>query len=631
MKIIDEAQEPSQEQSGRERSENERAAKWLRDVYQGDKMPQLTVRAVVTGMLLGGVMSLSNLYVGMKTGWGLGVTITACILAFAIFSSWQALIQTIFPNLHSNHFSILENNMMSSSASAAGYMSSIFVSAIPALYMATGRTLGWIELMLWALAVSLLGVFMAIPMKRQQINIEQLPFPSGIATAETLQAMHAGGSEAKRKASALAIAALIGAVVAWFRSACAPWIPKLLRIPEMIGPAALKPYTFGLELSTVMFGAGAIMGIRVATWMMVASIFCYGVLDPWVVEQGWVPVASFRSKWALWPGVGLMVSAGLTSFAIKWKTVARSFSSIGRMFGGNNEDQDVDPIAHLEAPDSWFVWGVLGSGAMCVVLGMLYFNISWWMGIIAVIMTFFLALIASRATGETDITPTGAMGKITQLTFGALAPSNITTNLMTASITGGAAVHTADLLTDLKSGYILGANPRKQLIAQLFGVLSGTFFTVAGYKFLFADQSVIGKDAWPAPAATTWAGVAKLLSDGIDALPKGSFNALLIASILGVIIALFEEFTPKKYRMWVPSSTAIGLAFVVPAFNSISMFLGALVAWILSKTKPEVHQRYTVAASSGLIAGETIIALVVAALAALAPHVAFLQGFGMCE
>ena len=137
-------------------------------------MPQLTLRAVVTGMLLGGVMAITNLYVGMKTGWGLGVTITACILAFAMFSS----LQRVVPSLRKNEFTILENNMMSSAASAAGYMSSsIFVSAVPALWLTSQETVGWFALSLWAAAVSFLGVFMAIPMKRQQINRRSAAVP----------------------------------------------------------------------------------------------------------------------------------------------------------------------------------------------------------------------------------------------------------------------------------------------------------------------------------------------------------------------------------------------------------------------------------------------------------------------
>ena len=102
----------------------------------------------------------------------------------------------------------------------------------------------------------------------------------------------------------------------------------------------------------------------------------------------------------------------------------------------------------------------------------------------AVAITFILSVVAARATGETDITPIGAMGKITQLTYGVVAPTNITTNLMTASITAGAASQSADLLTDLKAGYLIGTNPRRQTIAQFFGVLAGVLVCVPIYTII---------------------------------------------------------------------------------------------------------------------------------------------------
>jgi uncharacterized oligopeptide transporter (OPT) family protein len=198
-----------------------RARKWRAEVYRGD-MPQLTARAVLTGMLLGGIMTLSNLYVGLKIGWSVGVTITSCILAYALFSAMQRVV----PGLRQREFTILENNMMASVASAAGLMSaSVFVTAVPALYLTVQKTLAWPLLAAWAAAVSLLGVFMAIPMKRQQIDVEQLPFPSGIATAETLIALHERGDDAAGKAWALGGAGLLGALVSWFRDAHAKWMP----------------------------------------------------------------------------------------------------------------------------------------------------------------------------------------------------------------------------------------------------------------------------------------------------------------------------------------------------------------------------------------------------------------------
>ena len=307
------------------------------------------------------------------------------------------------------------------------------------------------------------------------------------------------------------------------------------------------------------------------------------------------------------------MSSGLTLFFLRWRTILRAFTGLRQLFGGGERKDD--PLAAVEAPQSWFVWGRWRVGALCVILGAVYFQISWWMGIIAVLLTFFLALIASRATGETDITPTGAMGKITQLAFGVLAPANMKTNLMTASLTGGAAIHSADLLTDLKSGYLLGANPRKQLIAQLFGVVAGTFFVVPGYLMLI-DPTEIGSDRWPAPAAQIWAGVAKVLAKGLGALPTGATAGLLIGGAVGIVLALIEDFVPKKYKMYTLSSTAAGIAWVIPAWNSFSMFLGSLIAWMIVRANAARAERYNLAVASGFIAGESLIAVLVAALVA---------------
>jgi len=589
---------------------------WLDNVYAGDDAVQLTPRAVVSGMLIGGLMSVSNLYVGLKTGWGLGVTITACIIAYAVFK----FLEQVVPAYRTRPFSTLENYTMSSAASAAGYMSSAgLVSAIPALYLTTDRLLKWWEIGLWLAALSMLGVFMAIPLKRQLINIDQLPFPSGIATAETLASMHGSGGEAVVKARALFGAAVLGAVVALWRDlvggvkAIAAWaIPSEIPFgPFPFARDLLARYTIGIEGSLIMVAAGAIMGMRVAASMLVGSILFYGVIGPILVERG-IAEPGYRGivSWVLWPSTAMMVASGLLSFGLKWKTVLRAFGGLGRLVGGGATT--ADPLAHVEVPSSWFVAGTLAAGGACVVLGHWLFDITWWMGVLAVLVTFFLSIVAARATGETDITPIGAMGKITQLMYGVVAPENVTTNLMTASITSGAASHAADLLTDLKSGYLLGGNPRKQTISQLFGVVAGTLVSVPAYLFVVQrDPDRLGTAALPAPSAKVWAGVAELLAKGIDALPTGALEAIAVGGLVGIVLTLLEELGPRRWRRWLPSTTGLGIAGVIPAFNSFAMFAGALIAWAFAKARPQAAETYTVPVSSGLIAGESLMGVAI--------------------
>jgi uncharacterized oligopeptide transporter (OPT) family protein len=147
---------------------------WLENVWRGD-MPQLTLRSAMFGMMIGGILSLTNLYVGAKTGWTLGVGITSVILAFAFFK--------VVSSFHlAKEFSVLENNCMQSIATAAGYMTSPMISSLAAYMMITGKVLPMPLIFVWILLVGVLGVLFAFPLKKRFINEEQNPFPEGKAS-----------------------------------------------------------------------------------------------------------------------------------------------------------------------------------------------------------------------------------------------------------------------------------------------------------------------------------------------------------------------------------------------------------------------------------------------------------------
>jgi uncharacterized oligopeptide transporter (OPT) family protein len=625
---------------------------WFENVYQGDRVKQLTPRALLMGMLLGMLMATSNVYVGLKSGWSLGVAITSCIMAFSIFAILQRLNPKMAP------YSILENNAMQSCASAAGAITSAGIAnAIPALMMLdpgalpTGYWPRVIALVPWLAVVTWLGVFLAVPTKRQLINVEQLPFPSGTAAATTLRGLHTKGGDAARQARALFTALGIGAVITWMRDAAATWMNEIpiagapgwspiqgwvalkalpwLRYPRIqstwgtsgirIGtfhdkPLMLNQVTMSFEGSLLFIAAGAIISFRQTWSMLLGAVVNYCILAPYFLQAGVIETPSFRkiSGWSLWIGVPMMVTSGLLLFFMNWKSVVRAFSTIGAFFK-KGEAGGPDPMERIEVPGSWFIAGYVVLGITAIALGARLFHIHWWMGLIAVLATFLLVVVAARATGETDITPVGPLSKITQLTFGAIAPGNVPTNLMTANITAGATASAGDLLTDLKSGYLLGANPRQQFFAQFFGVLAGACITIPVFFILIPDASYLATEKWPAPAALVWRGVAELLSKGPAALPTSARWGLVIGATLGIILPLLELAFPKQ-KKFIPSPVGLGLAFTINGFNVISMFLGSVAALALAKTKPEVAKNYTIPVSSGIIAGESLMGVAVAIL-----------------
>ncbi len=590
---------------------------WYKTVYQGDSMPQLTLRAVLMGSVLGAFMSLSNLYVGLKTGWGLGVAITACILSFAIHKTLMA----VFPRWFPTEMSILENNCMQSTASSAGYSTGgTMVSAIAAYLLVTNQHIPWPVLAAWTFFLAVLGVFMAVPMKRQMINVEQLRFPSGIAAAETLRSLHSTGSDAVDKARSLGLAAAFGAFTAFFRDGGKlAFIPSSLPFPGTIKGVALAKWTMSFEMSAIMIAAGAIVGWKVAWSMLLGASINYGILAPKMVELGAIDATKIGYRaivaWSTWAGASLMVTSGLLSFAFQWKVIANAFKGAFKAMGKKDPNEAENPMARIEVPASWFLSGTVFAGMGCIAILYLFFGTSIWMGIFAVLMTFFLSLVACRATGESDITPIGAMGKITQLFFGVLAPSNLVTNLMTASVTAGAAGSSADLLTDLKSGYLLGANPRKQFIAQFLGIFAGVLVVVPAFYLLVPTAASLGTDQWPAPAAQVWAAVARLLSSGFGALHPTARMGLVVGGLIGIALPLLEMALPK-YRKYIPSATGVGLSMVIPFFNSLSMFIGATIALVLQSKKPILSDKYLIPVASGLIAGESLMGIIVALLAA---------------
>jgi len=591
--------------------------RWLRETYQAGAR-QLTLRAVFFGMLLGALMCLSNLYVFFKTGWSMGVTITAAILAFALFRGLEAVRLVRAP------LTSLENNALTTVASGAGYMTGGGnMAAFGALLMVTAVQPAQVPMIAWFAAIAALGVFTAIPIKRQLINLEGLAFPTGTATAETLRAIHGSadgrGNEGARQVKALGLAALVAAAIKWLVAAKAAWmpfnLPASLPLPLRWAGHTAAEWTITLSTEVVMLGAGALMSFRTGWSLLLGGLLTYGFLAPALVQDGTIPAVTYKAivGWTVWPGAALLVASGLTSFALDWRSVARSFQGLTRLFSRGGPVQ-ADPIDAVECPGWWFPAGFVLLGPVVVLLMMWLFQIPWWAGVIAVPLAVVMGFVAARVTGETDVTPTKALGPVTQLIYGVLTPGNLSGNIMAANVTGGIGLHAADLLTTLKTGWLLGANPRVQFYAQLFGVLAGAAVVVPAFNLLIPDPSVLGTPDWPAPSCVVWAGVSQAFADGLDRLGDPARRGIVVGLALGVALALAEKLAPKRARAWVPSPAGLGIAMVVPGANSIAMFLGSLAAFLLLRFRPRAAERYVTPVASGLIAGESLMGVAVALL-----------------
>ncbi len=605
---------------------------WFENVWKGD-MPQLTIRSAISGMMIGGVLSLTNLYVGAKTGWTLGVGITSVILAFAFFKVMSSL-------RLAKEFTVLENNCMQSIATSAGYMTSPLISSLAAYMMITGKILPMPLIYFWILLVGILGVLFAFPLKKRFINEEQYPFPEGKAAGVVMNALHSGNSkDGVFKAAILAVTGIISALVKVMQSQAVMAKMKLsFFIPEFLddwvykfwsmklGGIELRELTVRFDTDFVMVAAGGLMGIRTGVSLMAGAIINYCILAPWMIHRGDIVgrVAEGATHygfnkitmWALWGGVALMTTASLSAFFSKPKMILDSFTTLL----SRKKTGQADVLKDIELPLSLSIVGVPVIGALLVYLSHVYFGVGILMGIIAIPLVFIFTLIAAHSTALTSITPTGALGKLTQLTFSALSPGNITTNVMTAAITGEVAGNASNLLMDIKPGYMLGGKPRQQAIGHVLGIMAGALVAtpVFFYIFLRGDPAGLVSEQYPMPAASIWKAVAEVLTSGLSNLKESARWAALVGALLGIGLEVIK--TKTKGKFWL-SGVGIGLAFVIPFNTCFAMFLGSFIFWFCGRCMKDtegfgykVMVRNLEPVCAGVIAGGAITGILVIVL-----------------
>jgi putative OPT family oligopeptide transporter len=630
---------------------------WYATVYQADRMPQLTLRAVLTGGLIGMLMAIAHLYVSIRVGIGFTVTITACVLSY---STWAGLRAASGGRL--SQLSILESACMQSTASSAGAAtgSAVAITFAALMILDPGHAhQPWWVVALFTLATAMMGVFLAIPVKRQLINDESLPFPSATAAAATLKALYRSGSDAVRAARALLVSMVLAMLVGVLGTAEAQfaalgrffaWMRQNLfevhlpeQVPEKgIALVAGKPVLgFGFEPGLMLIGLGMLIGLRVALSILGASALLYFVLVPWLQGldaqaagvAGYAPSIPLAGggkifhplRWSLWGGASILLFSSLTTVALEWRMLGRAFSAIGSRRAARAApaaDGAADDVGRalqsIEVPLRWMLLGMIPIAIAMLFLQVVAFGLAWWLGIIAIAMSFLLAMVAARCTAETDMVPTGAMGKLMQLVMallspaGAAAPQAMAHNVLGAGIAANSAMGASDLLSDLKTGHLLGANPRRQFTAQAIGVLFGVAAVVPAWYLLVPDYAALEK--YPLPAAQIWVAVARALAAGISYLPPSAQMAVLLGGALGVLLPVLERRFPRA-RPYLPSATGLGLGWVIFFSNALSIAIGAVLAAAWRRISPGPESLLRIPIASGIVAGESLIKALLAMIA----------------
>jgi uncharacterized oligopeptide transporter (OPT) family protein len=302
----------------------------------------------------------------------------------------------------------------------------------------------------------------------------------------------------------------------------------------------------------------------------------------------------------MWPATGMMVSAGLAALVLRWKVLARTFKNLSASTTGD------------DFPLRWVVVGSILSGAALVIVQKTMLGQPVWITLVAIALSAPLALVGLRVLGETNWGPISALSNLMQGVFGLIAPGNVAANMVASGTTGTVASESEGIMQDYRAGQMVGTSPRKLTYMQLLAIPVGAAAVAWMYPILREKYTIGGDKGLTSPTAQKWAGFAEILSEGIEKLPQGALTALVVASVLGIALAVLEAIL--KNKALIPSPTALGIGMLVPGSVIVTMVIGGLIGSVWTRTSRRTSESYLTPLASGLIAGEALVAVVVPVL-----------------
>jgi len=359
----------------------------------------------------------------------------------------------------------------------------------------------------------------------------------------------------------------------------------------------------GSEVSVLSFGAGLLIGARIALSMALGMILSWVIAPPVLVARGWVARQVFADvlRWVMWPATGLMVAGGVTALVLKWKLVARTFRNL------SSHD-----LHGEEVPLRWVVAGAAVSAVALAAVQKLSLGFPYWLTAVSVLLSIPLMLVGIRVLGETNWAPISALANFMQAVFATLQPGHIPVNMIGSGMSGTIAGQGEHLMQCYRSGKIIGSNNKSLMYTQLFGIPVGAAAVAVIYPALRRSYGFQGEHALTSPISVKWAGFAELLAKGFSTLPPGCLTALVVALAIGITITVLE---PRWHR-YLPSPTAVGLGMLIPGYAVLPIVAGGLAQWLWRRRWPTSESIYDMPIASGFIAGEALVVLVLSIAAA---------------
>ena len=550
---------------------------------------ELTPRSIAVALGVALLIGASYPYIVLKFGFGPNISVVSAFFGFLALG------------IFSKNYNRWENNIVQTAGTTAGQIAFLcwLLAAFDMLAAEPGSGftihLTILQTFLWLSIAGILGVLLAVPLRKHFIVDEKLTFADGVAAAETLILLDSKGAQAKKSATVMVGSMLTSGMLMFATSRA--WMTDLFRI-HLNQFSQATGVGFGISLLSV--GSGMIIGLRICFSMLIGAIAAWVVLPALLADAGVIAPGATKTAillWVMWPATGLLVAGGLTALGLKWRVLLRTFTSLRE---GSVDSGDF--------PMRWLGIGVGVSTVALVIVQYAFIGTPVWQSVVAIALSVPLMLVALRVLGETNWGPISTMTNVMQAMFGALAPGDLRAGMVSSGITASVAAESEGLMQDYKTGHLIGSTPRSltymQLIAVPFGALALAFI----YPLLRDTYGIGDSGQLSSPTSVRWVGFAKILSKGFSQLPPSAITALFVGAALGIIFTLLEQ--KKEWRNFVPSPTGLGIGMLVPANAIATMFLGALGDWIWRQTKPDSAVRYSIPVASGFIAGDALVAVI---------------------
>jgi uncharacterized oligopeptide transporter (OPT) family protein len=513
-------------------------------MISGSSLPPTTIRSMFAGLVLSIVLCAMNSYLTLSFGVIEEGPTIAALFFFAIFFLSKTKITTT------------EMVIVATMGSAGGSLG--FISNFYAAKAMTGVPYSVLDMALFGVVSSLVGLVMVIPLRQILILKDNLPWPGAKAVETVIRALVEHGDP--KQPLILLGTFLAGATYVVLNSDGFNFVPAESPLPWLAavgGAIAWSPFAIG---------GSYLMGMRTCVGFLVGAVAL-------MIMAPYTPTPESPHSY-YWPGLGFLVASGLTVMAINWRTIAGSFRSILAL-GGKADDDDPVLSGRVFASFSLVTFGIT-----MAVLGW-RFAIPIFMSVVLILIGGLIQnIIATRAAAQTNFNPARVMGILLQGVTSAMGGSKIDVNLTGAGLVAGSGAQAGLLTNDLVYGRAFKVPSRWQFWTQTLTVIPCA--VVSAYAFLLINKQkplVLEGAGHPAPIAKMWAKSAQIFESGLSALPHGAPTWLLIGAAIGVVYTLIESI--PRIRPWMPEAIGLGLGLVLAPSLGITFFLGGFLMWIV--------------------------------------------------